>query len=104
MTANQAFLVLFLVALSGAVACTTPLLEKAFKPGMETVESDKIIGEYCVSCHVHKSFDSASHVETAKKSYTDADYAVATNCRVCHTYKRTWLLDERRGTHWPGNS
>lgn len=82
-------------------SCTTPLLEKAFKPKMEAEESTEVIGEYCVSCHVHKDFEPEAHVKTAQARYSGPPYLATVECRVCHTYSKTWLLNVRRGTHWP---
>jgi len=89
---------LFVLILS---ACTTPRLEKAFTPDMDSSESKEVISEYCINCHVHKDFEPAAHVKKARGSYTKPEYLNTTECRVCHTYKKTWLLDVRRGTHWP---
>ena len=89
---------LFMLILS---ACTTPQLEKAFRPDMESSESKEVISEYCISCHVHKDFEAATHVKKAQASYTEPQYSNSSECRLCHTYTKTWLLDIRRGTHWP---
>ena len=82
-------------------SCSTPLLEKAFKPAMEAEESTEVIGEYCVSCHVHKDIEPETHVKKAQAGYSGPPYAAAVECRVCHFYSKTWLLNVRRGTHWP---
>ena len=89
---------LFVLILS---ACTTPPLEKAFTPDMDSRESKEMINEYCISCHVHKDFDAAEHVNKVPALYAEPEYSNTTECRACHTYKKTWLLDVRRGTHWP---
>jgi hypothetical protein len=83
------------------LSCSTPLLEKAFKPDMDSKESIEIIGEYCVSCHVHKDFEPAAHVKKTPALYKESQYSDTEECRACHSYSKTWLLDVRRGTHWP---
>lgn len=82
-------------------SCSTPLLEQAFKTSMEAGESTEVIGEYCISCHVHKDFEPETHVKKARAEYSSPPYTAAVECRVCHTYSKTWLLNVRRGTHWP---
>ena len=82
-------------------ACTTPQLEKAFTPDMDSGESTEVISEYCISCHVHKDFEAAPHVKKVQASYAKPEYSATTECRACHTYTKTWLLDVRRSTHWP---
>ncbi len=82
-------------------SCTTPTIEKAFKTGMDAKDSNKIINEYCEGCHVHKDFERDKHVEKVRTAYTDPAFSSKTECRACHTYTKTWLLDVRRGTHWP---
>ena len=89
---------LFVLVLS---ACTTPRLEKAFAPKMDSSESRQVISEYCITCHVHKDFEPAAHVKKVPALYTKPEYVKTTECRVCHTYTKTWLLDVRRRTHWP---
>ncbi|MFQ5432980.1 MAG: hypothetical protein ACE5EN_10800 [Nitrospinota bacterium] len=91
-------IVLFILILPG---CTTPQLEKAFTPNMDSSESQEVISEYCISCHVHKDFKVEAHLKKARTLYTKPEYSNTAECRVCHTYTKTWLLDVRRGTHWP---
>lgn len=82
-------------------ACTTPRLEKAFTPKMDSSESQQVISEYCITCHVHKDFEPAAHVKIVPTLYKNPKYKNTTECRACHTYTKTWLLDVRRHTHWP---
>jgi len=95
---------ILLLAMLATSACVSSKLEKAFSGGLEAEESDKLISEYCVTCHVHKSFDPETHVFNVKYRYEDKKYAGKTECRICHTYSKTLLLDIRRGTHRPAES
>ncbi|MBI3795085.1 MAG: hypothetical protein HY280_10230 [Nitrospinae bacterium] len=85
------------LALAFAASCTTPDIEKAFDSDMKAEQSDKIIVEYCQSCHNHKKFISSAHYEEIKKKQPDSGNTV--QCRVCHTYSKNWIFDIKRGTH-----
>ncbi|MDH5543733.1 MAG: hypothetical protein OEY64_12325 [Nitrospinota bacterium] len=96
--------ILLIVALVTTVAsCMSSPLEKAFKPGMVETESNRVINEYCISCHTHSKFDGESHVFDVKYRYNEKEFAGQTGCRVCHSYEKTWLLDARRHTRRPVN-
>ncbi len=82
-------------------ACVSEPLEKAFDGKLEPKESNAVISEYCVSCHLHSEFDAEAHVFEVKYKYENKRYAGKTECNICHTYKRTIMFDIRRGTHWP---
>ncbi len=85
-----------------SAACASNDVERAFDSRTAANESNKVIIKYCMSCHTHQSFDAAAHVPKAQKSYTGSANALATECRVCHTYSVNWQGDEVRGTHWAG--
>lgn len=82
-------------------ACVTPKINRAFEGEMKPAESNKIVSEYCVTCHNHRDFDPVSHVFDVKYRYKDKKYAGKTDCRTCHTYSLNWLMDARRGTNRP---
>ena len=65
--ATQGFLaVLFLVSFSG---CSNIEVEKAFKGDFRPGKANKVIGEYCQSCHIHKDFDHTLHVSKVRSLY-----------------------------------
>ncbi len=82
-------------------ACSSAPFEKAFKPEMEADESNKILTEYCQGCHLHKDFDPGKHVPKVQKAYNNPKFSSASECRECHSYEKTFLMDVRRTTHWP---
>lgn len=81
-------------------SCATTDVEKAFGSGVGGKESNKVIINYCMSCHTHQSFDAAAHVPAVQGRYAGSANAGATECRACHTYSINWVGDEVRGTHW----
>ncbi len=69
-------------------------LEEAFKGKFASHESNKIILDYCQSCHLHKDFDSSLHVEEMSLQYKRKVFRYATECRVCHFVKKRWYLND----------
>ncbi|GMT42034.1 MAG: hypothetical protein IEMM0002_0445 [bacterium] len=94
----------FLFCLLGLfVSCAGNKIERAFSSRAEPRESNKVISQYCGACHVHKDFEPAAHIETLGTSSSGSVNLSSAECRGCHTYKKTWLLDVRRGTYRPAN-
>lgn len=84
-----------------AAACATGDVERAFDSKTAEKDSNRIIANYCMSCHTHQAFDAAAHVPASRARYAEPAYARATECRSCHAYAVNWRGDELRGTHWP---
>ena len=82
-------------------SCVSIELEKAFKGELEGEKNNEVIADYCVTCHLHKDFDSEAHLFDVKYRYEDSKYAGKSECTACHEYDKTWLLDIRRKTHRP---
>ena len=82
-------------------ACATSDVERAFDSKTAEKDSNRIIVNYCMSCHTHQAFDAAAHVPAAQNRYAGSTYARAAECRTCHAYSVNWRGDEVRGTHWP---
>ena len=57
---------LLLVSFSG---CTNVDIEKAFNGDLRPGQANKVIGEYCQSCHIHKDFDPPLHVSKVRNLY-----------------------------------
>ena len=68
-----------------------PEVVKAFGSKYSAAESNKIITEYCQSCHNHKDFEPASHIESMRKAYKKKSFQIATECRTCH-YVETQIV------------
>lgn len=93
------FLAVLLLGFSG---CAVPLVEKAFAGKLTPRKNNKIINEYCQSCHIHKDFDPGLHVFEVRKSYRRSVYKKATECRVCHFVETSWARSSlQRKTRYP---
>ncbi len=90
---------LFLVSFSG---CTNKDVEKAFKGDLRPGQANKIIGEYCQSCHIHKDFDPPQHVSKVRDLYTLPVFKKARECRSCHYIEKNWMYNQHeRKTRMP---
>ena len=98
--AMQGLLVaLFLVSFSG---CTNKDVEKAFKGDLRPGKANKIIGEYCQSCHIHKDFDPPLHVSKVRNLYNRPVFKKARECRSCHYIEKNWMHNQHeRKTRMP---
>ena len=83
--------VLLLLVFSG---CTTRDVERAFKGHLRPGKANKIIGEYCQSCHIHKDFDPPLHVSKVRNLYHHPVFKKARECRACHYIERNWMHNQ----------
>ncbi len=89
----------FLVLFSG---CTNKDIEKAFDGDLRPGKANKIIGEYCQSCHIHKDFDPPLHVSRVRNLYSRLAFKKARECRVCHYIEKNWMHNQHeRKTRMP---
>jgi hypothetical protein len=97
---TQGFLaVLFLVSFSG---CSNIEVEKAFKGDLRPGKANKVIGEYCQSCHIHKYFDPPLHVSKVRSLYNRPVFKRARECRSCHYIEKNWMHNQHeRKTRMP---
>ena len=90
--AKQSLLVvLLLLVFSG---CTSRDVEKAFKGDLRPGKANKVIGEYCQSCHIHKDFDPPLHVSKVRNLYHHPVFKNARECRACHYIERNWMHNQ----------
>ena len=90
--AKQGLLVvLLLLVFSG---CTNRVVEKAFKGDLRPGKANKVIGEYCQSCHIHKDFDPPLHVSQVRNLYHHPVFKNARECRACHYIERNWMHNQ----------
>ena len=90
--AKQGLLVvLLLLAFSG---CANNNIDKAFKGDLRPGMANKVIGEYCQSCHIHKDFDPPLHVSKVRNLYTHPIFKKARECRSCHYIERNWMHNQ----------
>jgi hypothetical protein len=75
---------------------------KAFEGKYSVQENNKLINEYCQTCHVHREFDPGPHVEKMQALYKKKPYRLAGECRVCHfIVSRVAKNEFFRGTRHP---
>ena len=90
--AKQGLLVvLLLLVFSG---CTSRDVEKAFKGDLRPGKANKVIGEYCQSCHIHKDFDPPLHVSQVRNLYHHPVFKNARECRACHYIEKNWMHNQ----------
>ena len=96
---NQIFAGLLLALLTG---CSNVEVEQAFKGEFRAGKANKIIGEYCQSCHIHKDFDPSLHVSEIRSLYKRPVFRKARECRSCHYIEKDWMHNQHeRKTRMP---
>jgi len=84
------------------VSCSKTRLEQAFQGKFEFTENNRIINDYCQSCHAHKNFLPDQHVSLTVRLYDKPPYTQARECRVCHSLEGDPAQkNEQRRTRWP---
>jgi hypothetical protein len=86
------FWILALIGMS--VGCYTQKVEKAFDGDFAAADNNKIINDYCRSCHLHRDFDSAGHVEEKSLLYKRKVFRYATECRICHDLEKQFAHND----------
>jgi hypothetical protein len=90
---------LFFVFSSG---CTNADIEKAFNGDLRPGQANKVIGEYCQSCHIHKDFEPPLHVSKVRNLYNRPAFKRARECRSCHYIEKNWMHNQhQRKTRMP---
>ena len=85
---SAVFLVIFLIFGAG---CSNLELDRAFEGKFPPSKNNKIIDGYCVSCHIHKEFDSEQHLVDVRLDYKSRFFRTARECRACHYIEKEWL-------------
>ncbi|MFT4579449.1 MAG: hypothetical protein ACI9UO_002290 [Nitrospinales bacterium] len=84
--------------------CSNVEVEQAFKGEFRAGKANKIIGEYCQSCHIHKDFDPPLHVSKVRSLYKRPVFRKARECRSCHYIEKDWMHNQHeRKTRMPGD-
>lgn len=97
-----AVLSLFGVSLFIVSGCYTLDVVKAFDGKFDAIQNNKVINEYCQSCHIHKDFDPGAHVADVRKQYKSKFFQSADECRACHYVEKEFSRNELlRKTRWP---
>jgi len=77
-----------------SLGCYTQQIEKAFDDDVSAVYSNRTINDYCRSCHIHRNFSSAGHVEEMSILYKRKVFRYATECRTCHYLEKKFTLND----------
>ena len=84
------------------VGCANLEVEKAFKGDLRPAKANKVIGDYCQSCHIHKDFDPPFHVSKIRALYKRTVFRKARECRSCHYIEKDWMNNQHeRKTRMP---
>ncbi len=83
------------------VSCSTPSLQRAFEGEFSKVENNRVIFEYCQSCHVHNELIPAPHVAEKTDFYKSKKFRETKECRTCHYIKENYFGDIERKTIGP---
>ena len=85
--------------------CSHAEVEKAFKGNLRPGKANKIIGNYCQSCHIHKAFDPLRHVANVRSLYKRRVFRKARECRTCHYIEKNWMHNQhKRKTRMPDDA
>lgn len=82
------------VLLAIGSGCYTQNIEKAFEEDFAAADSNKMINEYCRSCHTHRDFNPAGHIEEKSLLYRRKVFRYATECRTCHYLEKKFSLND----------
>ena len=82
------FLLGFLII---GIGCSKWEVVRAFDGEFNSHKNNKVIGQYCTSCHIHKGFDSEQHVAEVSSGYKRRLFRTTTECRICHYLEKQWV-------------
>jgi hypothetical protein len=83
--------VFLVICIFFGTGCSQLELSQAFRGELATPRSNKVISQYCASCHIHKAFDSKQHVSQIRMGYKRTLFRRTTECRVCHFLEKRWI-------------
>ena len=85
--------------------CSHMEVEKAFRGDLQPGKANKVIGNYCQSCHIHKNFDPLLHVTNVRSLYKRRVFRKSRECRSCHYIERNWMHNQHeRKTRMPDDA
>jgi hypothetical protein len=90
------FIPLLLLTVFFLSGCQKDPLKEAFKGTYSIGENNKIINEYCQSCHVHSTFVPDAHIDEMNLAYSSRLFRTTNQCRTCHFTEETFLGDTLR--------
>jgi len=74
--------------------CYTKKIEKAFDGDFTKEKNNRMINEYCQSCHIHKNFVPAPHIAKLSRKYKMKIFRRATECRTCHYLEKKFAEND----------
>lgn len=85
-----------MIALVGLIlsGCRTQRIEDAFDGDHSLIKNNKMINEYCQSCHIHKDFVAEEHVKKIRPKYKMKMFRRATECRTCHYLEKKFTEND----------
>lgn len=84
------------------IGCADKPLDNAFQGEFPTSKGNRIITEYCQSCHIHKDFESEPHVQDIRIEYRRTYFRGTQECRSCHFLENDWVHNNvNRNTRFP---
>lgn len=86
-------LTFFVALIFFTTGCAERRLEDAFHGKFSSAKSNKIINEYCKSCHIHKNFDSTDHMGSVRSDYKRPYFRRTHECRACHYIEKNWVTN-----------
>lgn len=93
------------ILLAWVTGCANVEVEQAFKGKFRAGKANKIIGEYCQSCHIHKNFDPPLHISEVRSLYKSRVFRKARECRSCHYIEKDWMHNQHeRKTRMPDDA
>ena len=84
-----------------SASCSRPALNKAFKGNLPLAESNKVITNYCKSCHIHKNDPPPDHILNQAKRYHQEPHKSAAECRACHYLEKDFWGRVKQKTRFP---
>jgi len=84
-----------------SIGCTRTLLDKAFKGKFSSYKNNRVINEYCQSCHVHRDFLPDEHVDKVTGLYSNELFSQTIECKTCHYIKKNFWGDIMQKTIKP---
>lgn len=85
------------------IGCGAVPLEKAFHGEFSEVENNRVIYDYCQSCHIHKVLIPIVHVTEKNQYYQTEKFRKTNQCRTCHYIEKSFWGDVARKTIRPKN-
>jgi len=85
--------VLLLLWVVGA-GCYTKNIEEAFNGEFSAKENNRVISEYCQSCHLHRDFTPETHMADQVLAYKRKVFRLAEECRICHYLEKQFTLND----------